>query len=448
MPIARLGAASAVAALLMPATPAAAAAFQGSPDCSVGGFTARSQADLAKITVLDPGPLAPDLPALADVRLAVAQGRADSSGKPHKAVATGRYADGRILGIPLTDAAAVHRAPSRSGPAGVDLAGLDVGGIATVKLGRATAAATWEDGYRCGRTGPLTRSATMLGGLSVFEGNAKVPGIQAINDITHSARRTSLLRVGPTGSTQSATDLVPLRGGRIGVRSGAGVALGDLSLFAGTPQEVSIKVVTQPTLEVTAGGDRAHSKVDYRPAVLEISTGGKKVSTLKDAGADVSLSLLGRITERQPSALAVRLSLGKVRSEFRGRQVGAEASTLRLEVKIGRVHLLDVALGHLSVAACAPAPARGRSVTHQPVPTPAVTSRLASPSASPSASATPSKPPATQPVAVSAPIKSSGGTGGGALALTGTNVAAIGVGGAGLVVAGVVALVLGRRRQR
>ncbi|MEU4428546.1 hypothetical protein AB0F81_48680, partial [Actinoplanes sp. NPDC024001] len=363
MPIARLGAASAVAALFLPATPAAAA----DPNCSVGGFTARSQADLAKIAVLDPGPLAPGLPALADVRLAVARGTADSSAKPHKTVATARYADARVLGIPAGDATVEHRAPGRSGPAGVDLADVDAGGLATAKLGTAKAAATWDDAYLCGKTGPLTRTATMLGGLSVLEGNAAVPGIQAINDITHSARRTSLLRVGPTGSTQSATDLVRMRDGRIGVRSGAGVALGDLSLFAGTPQEISIKVVTQPTLEVTAGGDRASSKVDYRPAVLEVTAGGKKVSTLRKAGAHLSLSLLGRMSEAEPEALAVRLSLGRVRHEFRGRQVGAEASTLRVEAKIGGVHLLDVALGHLSVAACAPAPVRGRSVAHQPV---------------------------------------------------------------------------------
>ncbi|MEV6300707.1 hypothetical protein AB0M02_14965 [Actinoplanes sp. NPDC051861] len=433
MPIARstLGVASMVAAFAVPVAPASPllaspSSAQASGRCSAGGFSARSQADLAKISVLEPGPIAPDQPALADVRLAVASGEAGD----RKSVAAGRYAGARILGMPMTDDAAVHRAPGRRpGPVTTDLASLDTGGLLTVKAGRATASA-----FPCAGLGPLTRSASMLGGISIL----------------------SLLKVGPTGSAQSATDLVRVRGGRVGVRSGAGVALGDLSLLPGTPHEVSIKVVTQPALEVTAAPDPAYSKVDYRPAVLEVTTGGKKVSMLDDAGAELSLSVLGRTHANRPAAIAVRLSLGRVRQRIEGRRVRAEAATLRVEASVGRVRLLDVALGNLYAEACAPD--RGRAGS-PPVPSPAPVS--SPPALSPPVAgspgvvlpAVPSPPAAVLPAASSpapslpSPASPSPSPAGGALALTGSNVAAAGLGGAGLIIAGLVAMVVGRRRR-
>ncbi|BBH67215.1 hypothetical protein ACTI_39000 [Actinoplanes sp. OR16] len=456
---AETAAAAVVAALVVPAAPAAAA----TTDCRDGqvtarsqaDFSARSQADLAKITILDPGPLHRDLPALADVRLASSRGEADSKGKPHKTVATARYADAKLLGISGGQASAVSTAPRSSGPAGVDLAAVDVAGLATVKSGTARAEATWDDAYRCGKTGPLTRSATMLAGLDVLGGTHGVPVLSL------ASHRSSLLRVGPTGSTQSATDLVRLKGGRVGVRAGAGVALGDLSLFTGTEHEIGIKVVTQPTLEVVAAPDSRHSAVDYRPAVLEVTSGGETVSTLRDAGADVSISvadslgLIGGKGSQGRHDATVRLSLGQVTSDVSKRKVSASAATLRVEVKIGTAHLLDVALGYMSVAACAPAavkPPRGDHGGYSPSPSPsaAAPSRHSSPapSPSPSASASASASPsaAVRPVALGEPLPGDGGTGG-ALALTGSNVAVIGLGGAALVLFGAVALLLGRRRR-
>ncbi|WP_229073676.1 hypothetical protein [Actinoplanes sp. DH11] len=468
---AETAAAAVVAALAVPAMPATAAAT--TPDCTVGPFTASSQADLAKITMLDPGPLHRELPTLTDVRLASSRGDADSEARPHKSVATAKYADAKLLGIPLTRAAAIDKAPRNGGPASVDLAQVDVSGLATVKAGTATAEATWEDAYRCGKAGPLTRSATMLAGFSVLGGSHGVPAIHAINDLTHTSHKTSLLRVGASGSTQSATDLVRLPGGQVGVRAGAGVTLGDLSLFGGSPQEIGIKVVNQPTLEAVAASDRRHSTVDYRPAMLEISSGGKVVTTLKEAGADVSLSLIGGLDKHKGSALEVRLSLGRATSDIGKRTVSAEAATLRVEVKIGQAHLLDVALGRLKVSACAPAagkssrgdhggyqsssasaaasaspaPASSAPVTSRPgAATPAVP-RPVKPQPSASASRSASPKPSVTPVALGEPLPGDGGTGGGALALTGANVTVLGIGGVALVLFGTVALPLGRRRR-
>ncbi|MEU4563360.1 hypothetical protein AB0F72_33685 [Actinoplanes sp. NPDC023936] len=487
--------AAVVAALVVPAVPAAAV----TTDCRTAAFTARSQADLAKISVLDPGPLHRDLPALADVRLGSARGEADSGAKLHKAVATARYADAKLLGISTGQASAIATAPRSRGPASIDLAAVGVAGLGVVKSGTATAEANWEDAYRCGKTGPLTRSATMLAGLSVLGGKHGAPVLHAVDDVTHMSQKTSLLRVGPSGSTQSATDLVRIKGGQVGVRAGAGAALGDLSLFAGTPHEIGIKVVNQATLEVVAAADQHRSRVDYKPAVLKVSSGGKQVSMLKDAGADVSLGVDGSLSlpggHHEKSGIAVRVSVGQPTSDIGKRTVSAEAATLRVEVTVGKAHLLDVALGYLSVSACAPGGAAssrdndrddrdrddhgpgpsssssrssswpggsssggsssGGSSSEGPLGSSPGDSASASPSASawPSGSASPSGSTSAspsvsvKPVALGEPLPGNGGTGGGALALTGANVAVLGIGGAALVLFGVVALMLGRRRR-
>ncbi|GAA1629920.1 hypothetical protein [Actinoplanes couchii] len=329
------------AALTIPAAPAMPAAATPR-DCAVGNFTAHSQADLARIAVLNPGPLTRGLPALADVRLASATGTVDSDAQPYRSVASGRHADARVLGLPSGGAGAFHGEPSRQAPSTKDLASFRAAGLATTGTGRSTAHATWDDDYRCGRTGPLTRSATMLAGLSILDG------------MHAGGQRTSLLRIGPAGSAQSATDLIDLGRGRLGVRSGAGVALTELALFAGTAQQVTIRVVSQPTLEAISGGERGRPAVTYRPAVLEVKAAGKPARLLKDAGADVSVGLLGGLEPGKPSPLEARVSLGGVRQKVKGLQVKAEAETLRIEVRLGGSRLLDVALGSLVVEACAP----------------------------------------------------------------------------------------------
>ncbi|WP_433794437.1 hypothetical protein [Actinoplanes sp. CA-252034] len=449
------------AALAVPAAPVAATTPR---DCA-GDFTARSRADLAKITVLDPGPLARGMPALTDVRLASAEGTVDSVGRPHRSIASGRHADSRILGLPGGGAGARHTAPGPRGPDEKSLVPFRAAGLATVAAGRSTAHASWDDAYRCGKTGPLTRAATMLSGLSFLDGAVNANG-----------RPTSLLKIGPTGSTQSATDLIELRNGRVGVRAGAGATLGDLSLFAGTPQEIAIKVVDQPTLEVVAGAHPRDNEVSYRPAVLRVSTAGKPVHVLKDAGGSVSLSLLSGVAQGPPTGLEVRVSLGGVEDSHRGRTVGASAGTVRVEVKLGIKHVLDVVLGQLSVTAGAPAGEAPGRPGSRPSPYPGrpypggsapggvpgydddptdsggdtdADSGAGSPS--PSASDPDSGLPSGStdddgPVPVPDSAIPSDGTGGGGLALTGADVTVLGFAGGGLVLAGLISLVLTRRR--
>ncbi|BCY06864.1 hypothetical protein [Actinoplanes sp. L3-i22] len=441
-------AAVAVATLAIPSAPA----YAGGTACVHGRFAATSQADLAKITILDPSPLAPGLPALADVRLAPSRGDVLATNTTGRSVATASYADAKLLGmhlpgLPLQNAVANHVAPGGPpGPVDVALATLNAGGLATAQLGKATAAATWTDRYHCGQTGPLTRAATMVEGLSILGGAGTTPAIQAVSGLTHLPSRTSLLKVGPTGSTQSATDLVKLGGGRIGVRSGAGIALSDLTLFGGTPQEITAKVLNQPTLEAVAGGDRKHSKVTYQPAVLAVTAAGKPLTGLDSEHSSVSLSLLGKLAADRPAALlSVRLSLGEANQKITDSDVRADAAALRIEVKLGSAHLLDVALGYLSVSATAPCRV-GAAVPRDQVPdtdTPPKDQPVDQPA--PATTTTSPTPASSQIIAGGNPADSTPGSG--ALALTGANAAAVGLGGLALVVGGLAALFLTRRRR-
>ncbi|MFD0516739.1 hypothetical protein [Paractinoplanes durhamensis] len=387
-------------------------------------FTAESQADLVKITALDARN--PEIPPLLDVRLASARGTVDSSAETRKTVATGRYADAKLAGLQLPGLPSARTTAERVAPgeaAGdttVGLAELEAGGLATVSLGKAVADARWTDAYSCTEAGPLTRAGTMLTGVALLGGG----------------RRTALLRLGPSGSTRSATDLVRLPGGRRGVAASAGIALTDLTLFGGTPQEISVKVLTQPTLTVIADGGRP--RIDYRPATLAVTAGGKSMATLSNDNNSVGLSVLERVSERdQLSLLGVRLSIGEPREEVSERGGRAEVAALRLEVTLGRVHVLDVALGYLSASA-----SLGPAVL--------APAALAPPRSAPLGSAPPA------PVWLSrdevpvsgwgAPVAQDRPEEAGVLAVTGANVAAIGTGGGALLFLGVITLVLVRRR--
>ncbi|XVV09714.1 hypothetical protein ACQP2X_33335 [Actinoplanes sp. CA-131856] len=467
-------AAAAVAALAVVAAPLTPAAAGESRDGKCAGqvtekdrqrFTAAAQADLVKISVLDAGVLRPDLPSLADVRLAAAHGSADSAARRAKTTATGRYADAKLLGMQLPGLPAPGRVAERQAPpnrqaATAELAGLQASGLATVQLGRSTAEARWLETYNCGGTGPLTRTATMLAGVQLLSGGGPTPALQALRRPGDTARKTSLLRLGPTGSTQSATDLVRLGDGRRGVSAAAGVALSDLTLFGGTPQEVSIKVVTQPTLTVVAAGDRERSSVVYRPAVLKVTAAGKPVAQLDTADASVGVDLFGGLsTEGAPSLLSARISLGGPRQKIGDRDVRAEAAALRVEVLLGQAHLLDVALGYLyAQASTTPAahtrPARPARATDSPEEQPQVVAKPSKAAAAPQAAETPRAAEAggdadpaeaadqAEVAEVADPAEVS------ALARTGTNVFAVVTGGAVLLILGVAAVTLARRRRQ
>ncbi|WP_035304048.1 hypothetical protein [Actinokineospora inagensis] len=181
----------------------------------------------------------------------------------------------------------------------------------------------------------------------------------------------SLLSLPNTLSARSTVRLVDIPGsGNKAVQSISTLQVAAVKLLAGTPFEVSINVVSLPTLTVTSTGDKATSSVQYTAPVLEVVQGGKSLGKLDAAnpkldvpigiplptGAAVpgldKLPVIGGLLaggQGLPDALSqglkkldvgvLRLSVAGLNQQgedstqpFRGYQLGATARLLDLQV--------------------------------------------------------------------------------------------------------------------
>ncbi len=178
----------------------------------------------------------------------------------------------------------------------------------------------------------------------------------------------SLLSLPNTLSARSVVRLVDIPGSpNKAVQSTSTMQVAALKLLAGTPFEIQIKVVSQPTLQVTSTGDEKTSTVRYTAPVFEVVQGGKSLGVLDAAhpkldipvgiplpgaaGAE-KLPIIGDVLANgQKVADAVskglqKLDLGVIRlgvaqldqrgmamtTPFAGYQVGATARMLDLQV--------------------------------------------------------------------------------------------------------------------
>ncbi|GAA1656674.1 hypothetical protein [Catellatospora bangladeshensis] len=373
-------------------------AAQAGPGCTAR-FSASAQADVLRLRALDL-PILRDRP-LADLRLASATGAVDSA-SAQPAVAAAHLSELAVLGIDPGEPAvsrSIATTAGSPGPHETRLSALNAPGLLDAEAGRLTSDASWRRDYRCGQTGPLTRAATGIGSLTLLPAGG---GAVSAGGADGSDAGTSLLRVRSAGASQAFTELVRLPGNRVGVAAGAGSSLAEVSLFDGTAAEVSVKVVSQPKLLAVAGGSRARSLVDYRPAVLEVTAAGRPVAHLSaekiSTDVYVNASLRGRTPTR--SLLSVRVSIGELVRTLTDSAVSAEAATVRVQLLLGKAVILDTSLGHLSVAATsarswpATGPAPQAAVTDAGRPKATVVT--ASPSPSPAATA-----PALAPAAAS-----------------------------------------------
>ncbi|MCG8919852.1 hypothetical protein L6E12_29190 [Actinokineospora sp. PR83] len=104
----------------------------------------------------------------------------------------------------------------------------------------------------------------------------------------------SVLSLPNTLSARSAVKLVDIPGSpNKAVQSTSTLQVAALKLLSGTPFEISINVVSQPTLQVTSTGDAATSTVQYTAPVLEVTQGGKSLGKLDAANPklDIPISL-------------------------------------------------------------------------------------------------------------------------------------------------------------
>jgi hypothetical protein len=174
----------------------------------------------------------------------------------------------------------------------------------------------------------------------------------------------SLISMPNTLSAHSTVRLVDIPGSKNkAVQSTSTLQAAKLLLLAGTPFEIELRVVSQPTLRVTSTGDPKTSSVDYTAPVLEVWQGGKRLGGLDAAhpkldvpigiplpdvpGAKDLPVIGGVLANGQPATGALRkLDLGVLRigvaqldergaamtDPFEGYQLGATARMLDLQV--------------------------------------------------------------------------------------------------------------------
>ncbi|GAA4414996.1 hypothetical protein ACFQV2_01510 [Actinokineospora soli] len=102
----------------------------------------------------------------------------------------------------------------------------------------------------------------------------------------------SLLSLPNTLSARSVVKLVDIPGSKNkAVQSTSTLQVAALKLLAGTPFEITVKVVSQPTLQVTSTGDKATSRVAYTAPVLEVIQGGKSLGKLDAANPKLDIPI-------------------------------------------------------------------------------------------------------------------------------------------------------------
>lgn len=261
----RFAASTAAAAIagvaLAPALATAPAAAD--PTCqAVLPYSASASADLLKLSALDLRPLGLGVGPLADVSIATTGSGLATAAEVGSAAAA-RDVAANLLGLDaiglvpigeLGQTVTQEAPPDNSDPATHTGLSLDLG-VATAEVGDISAHATWDQGMRCGAaTGTNSQASASLLDASVLPG----PGDRA------------LVRLPENLSSRTETGLVA-DGGRAAARAESAASLLDVRLLAGSPAETSIKVISEPSLEVVSTGAAESSTVSYHAPVLEIS---------------------------------------------------------------------------------------------------------------------------------------------------------------------------------
>ncbi len=218
----------------------------------------------------------------------------------------------------------------------------------------------------------------------------------------------SLVSLPNTLSARSVVRLVDMPGtANKAVQSTSTMQVANVKLLAGTPFEIQIKVVSQPTLQVTSTGDEKTSTVAYTAPVLAVEQGGKSLGQLDAAHPQLdipvgiplapgapNLPIIGGLLAngQQATAALQRLDLGVLRlgvaqldqrgmamtSPFKGFQLGATARMIDLQVlptqALGLPNLpsalAQVALGEQVARAYAPTGGVVCRTSEQPAPPP------------------------------------------------------------------------------
>lgn len=218
----------------------------------------------------------------------------------------------------------------------------------------------------------------------------------------------SLVSLPNTLSARSVVRLVDIPGSpNKAVQSTSTMQVAAVKLLAGTPLEITVRVVSQPTLQVTSTGDEKTSTVEYTAPVLAVEQGGRTLGRLDAANPrfDIpvgiplaagapNLPIIGDLLAngQQVTSALNRLDLGVIRlgvaqldqrgtamtSPFTGYQLGATARMLDLQVlptqALGLPNLptalAQVSLGEQVARAYAPTGGVVCRTSEQPAPPP------------------------------------------------------------------------------
>ncbi|WP_433871000.1 hypothetical protein [Saccharopolyspora sp. CA-218241] len=224
-----------------------------------------------------------------------------------------------------------------------------------------SAHARWDE-----RTGPcvgtISDASTSLGSVSAVNALPELPEAPEVRRLgglldgqqPDADGLGSLLHVPDALSARSTVRLVDVPGQQgQAVRSTSSVQVASVRLFAGTPVELRIDVVSRPTLTATATGDPATSTVEYAAPVLRVSQGGRELGVLDAARPELDVPLgaldLGLL----------RLSIGEFDQATVGTEVRGVARMFDLQLLRGHpvgieTSLVRISFGEQVVRAGAP----------------------------------------------------------------------------------------------
>ncbi len=415
----------------LPVPPAAAPAASASPTpntCQTIRYGATAAADVLQVTTLNSDRVGVSAAAIAN--LGIGEARATLSTKPIRLTAAAGALGGGSASAASAATAHTEAPPNPAG--GGDHATAGATDMGALKLGadHLDAAAHWFDGYRCGaRLGEASTSTARLTHATVLPASGQ-----------------SLLHV--SGDLAGATTTGLLKhNGHAASAAGASLRLSELTLFEGTGAQVGVRVLTAPSLNVIASGEKATSSVRYAAPVLGVTAADGSVHRLDSPGAHLDLPVPASLFASLPhgSSAVLRLSLGTVTSRITDTEVNASALSLRVQVELTEDHasalpatggatVLDLGIGALTVSADAAKAAAtssgggyGSGSGSNPSSTPSATGTV---TASPSSS-----------------LGSGSGSGGGTLPVTGASLTWVLVAGGLLASAGYALMLMARRRR-
>ncbi len=291
--------------------------------CPPVSFTAQADASLLKLSLLDLRPLGLATN-VANLTLAPTKARMVSTAAVRSS-AEAHYLDASVLGLalprgPLEARVAQQAPPSAQSPTRNTALAVDLG-AAKVGTGTLEAHARWTDPMTCGtQAGPAADATAALADATVLPGSSG-----------------PLLRASQNLQSRTATALVA-KNNRAASAARAEIGLSKLDLIGNT---VTLRVLRQPSLHVTATGHESTTTVDYQAPLLEITAPGLGTKRLETPGQSLDIplpttglpSLLSNLPlNLAPPSTRLRLTLGTPTSTITSREVTASVTTLRLEL--------------------------------------------------------------------------------------------------------------------